>query len=63
LHLCSLTYTGITILKEIRFDGERGKAVAESDRGQPTVGELNKVTEISVYTEDKRLEFYWRTSF
>jgi hypothetical protein len=56
----SLTYTGRG--REIIFEGKRGKAVAESDRGQPGVGELNKITAISVYTEDTRPEFYCKTS-
>jgi hypothetical protein len=58
-----LTHTEITILREITFEWERGKAVAESYRGQPCLSELNKITEIAVYTRGTRLEFYWRTSF
>jgi hypothetical protein len=48
--------------KGIRFEWERGKAMAESDRGQPCVSELNKIAEISVYTKGTRPDFYWRTS-
>jgi hypothetical protein len=41
---CSLPYIEITFLREIGFGWTRGRAVADSNRGQPGVGELNKIT-------------------